>query len=216
MSENYEELIAELCDKTRVFDEEEVEEAVSEFNKLCSSSGTISSFESFTTVFTKLFEDPSDENASQILENEEFMKRVYRVMTEDGELTLPRFLENVTHMFSNDDLHFLFKFKLYDSDNNGKVTEQEVYDLVFSFFSTMINSIRKQKGTNIEVDEALASEKLRGVISHYFAIADSDNTSYLDYPQFKAAMEKDDDCFDWGFLASEALEQLEDSLQQSD
>ena len=128
-----------------VFDDDDIEAVFDEFEKTA-ANGSVSK-DDFKRIFGLLFDDPEDENAFVLLDNQLLLDRIFVYCDTDknGSIDLAEFCDGICLMFSGEPesavkcfffllIEFLVRYTVFFIDNSGEVTRNNVYTVLKVFF----------------------------------------------------------------------------------
>mmetsp|Transcript_25796 Transcript_25796/g.40949 ORF Transcript_25796/g.40949 Transcript_25796/m.40949 type:complete len:220 (+) Transcript_25796:22-681(+) len=105
-------------------------------------------------------------------------------LDEDGTIDYDEVLSNMNAIVSGDDsetLHLLFY--LFDHDNDGKITKQDLKSL-FLFQNQVSMIVTKKKEQEIK----LRGKEIDKIVTEMFKTTDKDDSGFIDFDEFKELM----------------------------
>eukprot|EP01129_Flabellula_baltica_P014707 TRINITY_DN7123_c0_g1_i1.p1 TRINITY_DN7123_c0_g1~~TRINITY_DN7123_c0_g1_i1.p1 ORF type:complete len:234 (+),score=63.78 TRINITY_DN7123_c0_g1_i1:27-704(+) len=212
--QNFEDIMGNL------FDDENIEQVFAEFEKTA-QNGEVSQ-EEFKRIFALLFDDEEDENAFVLLDNKLLLDRIFVYCDRDGNgsIDLAEFCDGISLMFSGEPENTVkFRYTVFDIDNSGSVTRDNVLVVLTAALNTAINAlgidpdiegavVEKAKG----IAQAESGELLQEAVDAIFSATALNEQGNISYEAFQAAYEEDDSIFDWNEIAGDVLETIEERL----
>eukprot|EP01091_Cochliopodium_minus_P010576 TRINITY_DN2834_c0_g1_i1.p1 TRINITY_DN2834_c0_g1~~TRINITY_DN2834_c0_g1_i1.p1 ORF type:complete len:237 (-),score=66.19 TRINITY_DN2834_c0_g1_i1:56-745(-) len=206
-----------------IFPDEQIENVYKKFNQLA-KDGKLER-KDFKEVISELFEDKEDERVFPILNNEIFLDRMFSYLDNKNQKYVghEEMTQGLTEMFSPDTEHMIkFKFFVYDFENKGYITNEDMFKVCKSFITLYIDLIEKEKsdlelekfakGRQI-IDGEKGDQKLKEIIGWAFEAANKKEVGRITKEEFGNTFRNNEELFDWKSIHDSFMDELEQDIE---